>query len=109
MADKRNTRNNRIKNSIKDYFTFTKSERNGIRVLLVILIILFGCLYYTQFISPPTTEVDIIAFEKEIKQFEASLAPKKQIVFPVKDSLNILPVSEKEMPAELFAFNPNNL
>ncbi len=106
---KKNTSYYRIKNSIKDYFTFTKSERNGIRVLFIILIILMGCLYYTNFISPPSTKVDVAAFEKEIKAFEASLTLKKENVFAVKDSVSKEYFHEKEIPVSLFAFNPNNL
>ena len=106
---RKNSSYNRIKNSVKDYFTFTKSERNGIRALLIILVILMGCLYYTNFISPPSTKIDIVAFEKEIKAFEASLTLKKEKGFAVKDSVSPENFHKKEIPATLFAFNPNNL
>lgn len=109
MRHRKNTRYTRIKNSVKDYFTFTKSDRKGIRALLTILIILMGCLYYTNFIKPPSTQVDIAAFEKEIKAFEASLTPKKENVFPPKDSASTTLIQEKEISTPLFEFNPNNL
>ena len=41
---------NRIKNTVKEYFTFTRSERNGISILLIILLVLLAGLYYTHFI-----------------------------------------------------------
>ncbi len=100
---------NRIKNSIKDYFTFTKSERRGIRALLLMLIALFGFLYYTHFITPPPSKIDIASFENEIKQFEASLVPKKEFVAGVTDTSSTFVSTEREMPATLFTFNPNNL
>ena len=49
------------------------------------------------------------SFEKEIKQFEASLVPKKEFVPLVKDTTSASTTPENEMPATLFAFNPNNL
>ena len=100
---------NRIKNSLKEYFTFTKSERNGITVLLVILVALMGGLYYTHFITPPHNKFDIAAFENEIKLFEASLTPRKEFTVPVKDTAVSIQLADKEISPTLFAFDPNSL
>lgn len=100
---------NRIKNTVKEYFTFTRSERNGISILLIILLVLLAGLYYTHFITPPHNKFDIAAYENEIKQFEASLTPKKEFIDSVKDTVAKIQWAEKETTPALFAFDPNNL
>ena len=99
----------RIKNTLKDYFTFTKSERRGIRALMAILIVLLGVLYYTHFITPPKSKMDIAAYQKEIAEFEASLKPIDKSTFAKKDSATVFETPAKEIPVAMFAFNPNNL
>lgn len=101
--------NHQIKNSLKDYFTFTKRERRGVSALLVILIILFGVLFYTHFITEPKSKMNIAAYEREIKKFEASLIPKKEKVFIYTNSIVPVDSSPHVMPHTLFPFNPNNL
>jgi len=100
---------NRIKNAVKDYFTFTKSERRGIRALMILLTALLGVLYYTRFLLPPKNNLNVADFKMEIEQFEASLLPQKEFTPSTYDTANSLSAPFKETPLPLFAFNPNNL
>jgi len=79
-----------FKNSIKDYLSFTKSERNGIIVLISIIILLILALNF-EYLFVSETKYDFSKFEKEINEFEKSI----------------------EKPVEkidtVFFFNPNNV
>lgn len=110
MKDKKKVSSaSRIKNTLNDYFTFTKNERRGIRAMMAILIVLLGVLYYSNFIALPKPKLDIAVYQKEIAAFEASLTPFKKKVFTAKNSVDTVTVAAKEFPVALFAFNPNNL
>ncbi len=100
---------NQIKSNISEYFTFTKSERNGITILVGILIILMGFLYYTHFITPPQNKLDIASLKNEVAQFEASLTPREELGKPIADSTIFISNTATEVPKQLLAFNPNHL
>lgn len=93
-----------MKQILRDYFTFNKRERNGIFILLAIIaveLIYLNTSSYFYSVEP----VDLSSFEKEIKEFEAS------IVFdsvPVEKPFYNKPVFS-ERSAERFNFDPNNL
>lgn len=61
-----------LKNSIKDYLSFTKSERNGIIVLVSIIIILIVALNF-EYLFVTVNKYDFSKFEKEINDFEKSV------------------------------------
>ncbi|OFX44225.1 MAG: hypothetical protein A2046_03455 [Bacteroidetes bacterium GWA2_30_7] len=91
-----------FKNSIKDYLSFTKSERNGIIVLISIIIILIVTLNF-DYLFVTTSKYDFSQFEKEINDFEKSV--EKPIV-KIDTVFNFNPnnVSEEEML--LLGFSP---
>ena len=61
-----------MKTWFRDYFYYTKTERNGIVVLLVILIVFLVLpKLFPYFIAQPNT--DFTAYQNEIAAFEASL------------------------------------
>ncbi len=86
----------------KEYFHFTKGERIG----TIILLILIAVILLLTFLLPgfiKNEKVDFSDFEKEIEAFKKSNA---------RDSVNNLPFSyintENKEP-ELFSFNPNEV
>ncbi|MEA3444356.1 MAG: helix-hairpin-helix domain-containing protein [Bacteroidota bacterium] len=87
----------------KDYFSFSKSERNGIIVLLVIISILIATKWYLKNYSSPNT-YDFSSFENEIIAFENSLQKTK----PKKKNYYVNISKEKYDTLKLFQFNPNS-
>jgi DNA uptake protein ComE-like DNA-binding protein len=92
---------------IKEYLTFSRKERRGIFVLLILLaaLILFNLLLPFIFRREPT---DFSEFEKQIALFESQQAA-------IRDSLlnndNIKPFERKNVKIKLtpFLFDPNQL
>lgn len=77
---------------LKDYFYYTKSERNGAWILAV-LILIFALLPLVYPILPPPTSTDFAGFEAELEAF-----------LPPED----VPSATAPEPA-LFHFDPNTL
>lgn len=75
--------------NLKSYFTFTKKQRNGIFVLLC-LIVLLQVVYFTIDVSNKDVQVD----EKIVQQFEQQI-----------DSLKLLKLNSQ--PPKIYPFNPN--
>src|ERR1035437_1356299 len=97
-----------FKNIIRDYFTFNRRERNGVFVLLsIILILILYLSLFDYFFSKE--KIDFSKFEKEINQFEAE---QKRISDSTSSSEKIYFASGNNPQldsAERFLFNPNNL
>jgi competence protein ComEA len=83
---------------LKDYFTFTRSERNGLIVLIAIIIILVAARLVIPHIRKNIT-YDFSQFQDEIAEFEKSVSE-------VKENPEETGIPEKN--PELFFFNPNN-
>lgn len=91
-----------MKKIIRDYLTFNKRERNGVFVLVSIIILLIVYLNISHIFIKEET-VDFSQFEKEIELLQGSV----QTGIVVSKDLN-----EKktlEIASGLFNFNPNNL
>ena len=56
----------RFTEQLREYFTFTRKERNGICVLLILLLLSQGALIYTRYYMKPIPHPDISAFRNEI-------------------------------------------
>ncbi|PCJ81588.1 MAG: hypothetical protein COA57_14140 [Flavobacteriales bacterium] len=93
-----------MKQEIKDYFTFNRRERNGILVLLsIIVLLLFAINFMHWFYSKTTT--DFSEFEEEIDIFlTAQNQEDSQKKFYSKNT-----EKKSEAHIEYFKFNPNNL
>lgn len=92
-----------IPEDIKDFFYFTKSERNGIffLIILIFLAIIIPHIYF-QFL--PDSKTDTKKFAAEIENFENSLKSiDKQTYQNRLDKY----ISERYDTLELFYFNPN--
>lgn len=93
-----------MKQFIRDYLTFNKRERNGLFVLVSIILLMILYLNISHlFIQPQTT--DFTKFEKEIELANASVSP-----FP--SPLEKVPKADEafeDSPLERFVFDPNTL
>ncbi|MQY79549.1 MAG: hypothetical protein GH151_10205 [Bacteroidetes bacterium] len=93
-----------IKKFLKDYFSFSKSERNGILVLIFficILLIVNGLLPYLQ----KNRVVDFSEFENEIQEFEKQLKIEKQDEDNNNDQWS--GKDARSHSQEFFPFDPN--
>jgi len=93
-----------IKKFLKDYFSFSKSERNGILVLIFFictLLIVNGLLPYLQ----KNRVVDFSEFENEIQEFEKQLKIEKQDEDKNKDRWS--GKDTRSHSQEFFPFDPN--
>ncbi len=88
---------------IKDFFYFTKSERNGIffLIILIFLIIIIPNIYF-KYLSD--TKTDATQFDTEIEKFEKSLQSINKQAYQNRLDRYI---SERYDTLELFYFNPN--
>ena len=80
----------------KDFFFFSKGERNGILVLICLIVVVFGINgVLPLFLKKEQT--DISAYQADIEKFSASLEQKN------------MTSTYTETKRELFHFNPNTL
>jgi competence protein ComEA len=94
----------RFTDQLREYFTFTRKERNGITVLLVLLVISQGAILFTHYYRPTAQKADISAFRNEVMAFlktNDSITAIKGI--DVKSESN----SISTYSPEYFDFNPN--
>ena len=68
-----------FKKTIKEYFSFSSAERNGIIILLLLIILFQFIPYIYSFIANSSDSVNLTEYEfaKEISAFELSLKPFK--------------------------------
>lgn len=94
-----------MKQIIREYFTFNKREKNGIAVLVCILLLLVLCIHYSdKFVSHPT--VDFSKFEKQIQALNAS--EEKEATYRDGSEKNA-PSIQLKAEIAYFNFDPNNL
>ncbi len=100
-----------MKQFFRDYFTFNKRERNGVFVLISIILVLLLYLAFAPYFRP-SSSVDFSEFTNDVEQFTASFkkgesaseaTEQKYIADIEKDS------DEGKTLPEYFNFNPNNL
>ena len=89
---------------LKEYFNFTKRERNGTLLLLSIILIIFTANQTMHFFFKDK-EYDYTKFDQEVNQFLASLNPIEE-----DEHLNRLDkyIIARYDTLDLFMFNPNN-
>jgi competence protein ComEA len=100
-----------LKNFIRDYFTYTRSEKQGIFVMLGLLIIGLLILFAMNFMEVKRP-LDYASFSAEVDSFYAALKrdsianSKKPFVSNYKTDSTHTPITS---PPSLFYFDPNNL
>ncbi|MFP4025624.1 MAG: helix-hairpin-helix domain-containing protein [Thiohalospira sp.] len=103
---------------LKEYFTFTKRERNGIIVLLSLLVILMIADQFIDFYSDKEIVLMNENFKKEIDAFEKSLENKKKnnrvkLLYSQATNKNVNNQNKYSnnnrwiIPDSLFKFDPN--
>jgi competence protein ComEA len=94
--------------SWKDYFYFTKTERNGIIVLLIliIVIILFPFIYPLLF---PVKVYDLSEFDRKVDRYEQMLAEYHEARIAIEASYEREASSRTSISLNLSPFDPNNL
>ena len=82
--------------NIKDYFSFTRGEKRGTVVLLIIIVLLIVANFSVDLLKT-TTQTDFSEFENEINAFEKEINSAKKAS------------SKTELTIDLFEFNPNTI
>ncbi len=101
-----------LKKRFREYFTFTKKERNGIVVLLSILFILVLVRIYQSY--RPSGDILLMStkFSREIETFEKGLQLAKEQT-KSKSAVHDYKKAESEdkwiIPSKLFKFDPNTV
>lgn len=84
---------------IREYFSFSKGERNGILILLALMFLLIAAQYSVRYFAKTKT-IDFSAFQQEIAEFEKQIAGNEKPLAG-KENTDGAPV--------LFNFDPNEL
>jgi competence protein ComEA len=97
-----------MKQIIRDYLTFNKRERNGIFVLLAIILSL---LIYLMIADKCIRheKIDFTKFEKEIQALQASVEKRNSYIHSEIKNKTIAAAPLVIAAPERFAFNPNHL
>lgn len=92
-----------LKNFLKDYFSYSRRERNGIIILSAIILIIIIAYLLLPFVNN-NKEFNYKEYESKLKDFEKSLTPlNKQKLYNVKENSG----KNYGNQHELFSFNPN--
>src|SRR5258706_10788086 len=73
-----------FRNSIKEYLTFTNSERKPILFLITLILISLCVILYIKFI-PENSKADFSHFEKEIDAFEKQMEADSILAASIKN------------------------
>jgi len=84
----------------KDYFSFTRGEKRGATLLLIIIIFIIIGIQFIDYLKT-NQQTDFSQFEKEINEFE------KEIKSNSKEQNNNYSIDTSKI--ELFNFNPNTI
>ncbi len=96
----------------KDYMYFTRSERNGIKVLLLLILLVLFIPYVYRLVIP-FPEPDISGYEQAIIDFEQQLsrqrtAASKEQLSPTATTATTTPAAREAVTINPFPFDPNN-
>lgn len=90
-----------FKRFVKDYFTFSKGDRNGIIILLVICVVLIVLNHLTGMMPPKTDQEENERFRTQINNFEKSLRLKE-----IQEKVENRQKNQRKFT--LFPFDPNH-
>ncbi|TAL59829.1 MAG: hypothetical protein EPN85_08585 [Bacteroidetes bacterium] len=97
-----------FKNFLREYFTFNRRERNGVFILLAVILAVILYLSFSDFFSS-RKKTDFSKFEKEVAQFEAEQNQSVDSVLSEAKNNFKSPDSTDSNNSERFLFNPNTL
>lgn len=89
--------------SIKDYFSFTKGEKRGVFVLLIIIVLFTASLHFIKYFRV-IEQTDFSKFDEKITLFEKELIQQK-----INDSIARITRKNITLPSSFFEFNPNEI
>lgn len=89
--------------SIKDYFSFTKSEKRGVIVLLFVLLLILFSFPFVDYLKQQNTP-DFTAYENAILAFEKELNEQEN-----KQKQGYQQKDKQALAITLFDFNPNTI
>lgn len=97
-----------MKNFLKQYFTFNNRERNGIIVLLAIIVLLIISIQLVPYIiKQPTVDFNYLnEHVKQLQQTSVKDTSDELALSSLEIEMNNSPASEKK--EQLFNFNPNS-
>ena len=100
-----------FKERLKEYFTFTRKERNGIFMLLVFIFILQGAIIYTHYSGFSINNSDSPSSLKEMLDFEKALAAmEKPDSFAFNNQQQFVSTSKEESGSISYQqFDPNTI
>ncbi len=93
-----------MKTFLKDYFSFSKKEFNGILILCILITAILLFPFVCRLLKKPE-KYEFSQFHREIKEFQASALSEKS--YSYKDIKN--EIEDKELKATYFNFDPNGL
>lgn len=92
---------------IKEFMTFSRGERNGVLVLLILIIVLISApFFYRSFINSPSP--DNSPFNAKVDSFFSSLEMKPNDSLLVKSNVIENEELKQKKESKLFFFDPNN-
>ncbi|MFK7903937.1 MAG: helix-hairpin-helix domain-containing protein [Chitinophagales bacterium] len=100
-----------MKKFIKEYFTFSRRERNGVMVLLILIAITL-VLPYTYPYLIPSEEIDFSEFEADVARFRKAVAENPQQDYDDDEwaeNEEEMEEGEANSTKAAFDFNPNEL
>ena len=102
-----------MKHFLREYFTFNRRERNGVFILLSIILILILYLSFSDYFFV-REKPDFSKFEKEISEFEKQQVPVDSVrdstpEYSQNDYKVFSRKNDNKNRVERFDFNPNNL
>ncbi len=93
-----------LRNFLKDYFSYSRRERNGIILLLAIILIIIIAYLLLPLINI-NQEFNLEKYESKLDDFEKSLEPvNKRNLYDIKKKSDI----NNDDKYQLFRFNPNS-
>lgn len=99
-----------LKFSVKDYLTFTQSEKKGTIFLLLLMFAFIAAIVIVNFL--PQSETDFTQFKKEVEALQQSSTTsdasfsESTTKYPANTFAS---TNETAQPVSYFKFNPNNL
>jgi competence protein ComEA len=97
-----------MKQIIRDYLTFNKRERNGVFILISIIVLLVIYLNVSdKFMT--IEKKDLSRFQLEIDSLNTFIKSNSKADLPSEENSDFEPAPEKAVKTERFNFNPNGL
>ncbi|MBW6480730.1 MAG: helix-hairpin-helix domain-containing protein [Bacteroidales bacterium] len=92
----------------KDYFYFTRTERNGIIVLVILIILIILLPFIYQFFYPVKV-YDFSEFDRKVDRYEQMLAEYREARTAIEASYDKETASRSSLILNLQPFDPNSL